>query len=141
SDARSSVETTVSRRTLLDPADRAGVVERLRRVRRESRPAWGKLDAPRMLCHVADSLRIAVGDLPSRPTHNLLSRTLGRALVVNTGLRPPRGKIKTSPEMLTTHPSSWDADLAACVALVDRVAAGTSRAVHPAFGPLTPEEW
>jgi hypothetical protein len=128
-------------RTLLDPADRARLVERLRRLRPESKPAWGKLDAPRMLCHVADTLRIALGELPTRPTHSFLSRTLGRALVVNTRLRAPRGKIDTAPEMMSSRPTSWDADLAACVQLVERVGEGTSRAVHPAFGPLTPEEW
>jgi hypothetical protein len=127
--------------TLLDPNDRARLVERLRCLRPEARPAWGTLDAPRMLCHVADSLRLALGELPARPTHSFFSRTLGKALVVNTRLRPPRGKIKTAPEMLTSRPASWDADLAACVQLVERVGAGTARAVHPTFGPLTPAEW
>src|SRR5262245_15337024 len=127
--------------TLLDPKDRAALVERLRRVRPDARPAWGRLDAPRMLCHVADTLRIALGDLPCKPTHNVVTRTLVKALVVNTRLKAPRGKIETAPEMLTARPTSWDADLAACVALLERVGTGQASAVHPAFGPLTPEEW
>lgn len=127
--------------TLLDRAQRDLVIERLRRVSPQATPAWGRLDAPRMLCHLNDSLRISLGELPCKPQHNIFTRTLGRALVVNTGLKAPRGKIDTAPEMMTTQPTTWDADLAACVQLVERVAAGKATAVHPAFGPLTPEEW
>jgi hypothetical protein len=94
-----------------------------------------------MLCHVADMMRVALSDLPTKPTYSFLSRTLVKSLVVNTGLKPPRGKVQTSPEMLTSRPSSWEADLSACVELVDRVADGTANAVHPAFGPLSPQEW
>ena len=128
-------------RTLLSNADRSIIVQRLRSVRPDARPAWGSLDAPRMLCHIADQMRVAVGDIPTRPVHSFVSRTLVKFLVVNTGVQPPRGRIKTAPEMLTSRPTAWDADLAACVDLAERVGLGTASAVHPAFGPLTPQEW
>jgi hypothetical protein len=131
----------VSLGTLLNHNDRTLIVERLRRVRPEARPAWGSLDAPRMLCHVADQMRVALGDVPTKPRHSFITRTLVKHLVVNTGMQPPRGKVQTSPEMLGSPPSSWEADLSACVQLVDRVAEGTANAVHPAFGPLSSEEW
>jgi len=127
--------------TLLDRTQRDLLIERLRCVSPQAKAAWGRLDAPRMLCHLNDSLRISLGELPCKPQHNLLTRTLGNALVVNTGLKAPRGRIDTAPEMMTTKPTTWDADLAACVQLVERVGAGQAAAVHPAFGPLTPEEW
>lgn len=128
-------------RTLMNNKDCGMILERLRRVRPETRPAWGRLDAPRMLCHVADMMRIALGELPTQPTHSFLSRTLVKSIVVNSGMNPPRGKVQTAPEMLTSRPSSWDGDLSACVELVDRVAGGGAHAVHPAFGPLSAEEW
>jgi hypothetical protein len=127
--------------TLLDDEDRSLLLQRLRRVRPDATPTWGGLTAPRMLCHVADQMRVALGDVPTRPVHTFVSRTLVKHLVVNTGLRPPRGKIKTAPEMLASRPTSWEADLAACVGLAERVGRGTATAVHPAFGPLSPEEW
>jgi hypothetical protein len=127
--------------TLLDDGQRAALLLRLRALRPDSRPLWGRLDAPRMLCHVGDQLRVAVGDLPTRPTGSLLMRTLVKNLVVNTAIRPPRAKIETAPEMLSSQPGEWEADLAACEALVERVAVGECRAVHPAFGPLSPAEW
>jgi hypothetical protein len=94
-----------------------------------------------MLCHVADQMRVALGDVPAEPVHSFLSRTLVKFIVVNTGFKPPRGKIQTAPEMLLSQPESWDTDLAACLELAERVGRGTACAVHPAFGPLTHEEW
>lgn len=127
--------------TMLNDRDRAELLERLRRLRPDARPEWGSLDAPRMLCHVADQMRVALGDVPSRPGHSFLTRTLVKHIVCNTGFKPPRGKIQTAPEMLASRPQSWDADPAACVELAERVGRGSARAVHPAFGPLSPEEW
>ena len=128
-------------RTLLNDEDRSLLIQRLRRVRPDAKPAWGTLNAPRMLCHVADQMRVALGDLPAKPVHTFASRTLIKALVINTGFEPPRGKIQTAPEMLTSQPATWDADLSACVELSARVATGSARAVHPSFGPLSPEQW
>jgi hypothetical protein len=131
----------VPTRTLLNEADRSQLLQRLRRVGPDARPAWGTLDAPRMVCHLADSLRVALGDVPSKPVYTLASRTLLKFVVVNTGLSVPRGKIQTAPEMLASNPAAWEADLAACLGLAERVGAGSARAVHPMFGPLSPEEW
>lgn len=126
---------------MLTNHDRSHLLERLQRLRPEAKAAWGTLDAPRMLCHIADQMRVALGDLPSRPVHTLATRTLLKFLVVNTGMPVPRGKIKTAPEMLNTQPTSWNADLATCLALAEQMGRGEANAVHPAFGPLSPEEW
>ena len=128
-------------RSLLSAEERSDLMRRLRRLTPGTEPAWGTLTAPRMLSHLADQLRVALGDLPARPVHTPVSRTLVKFLVVNTGFEPPRGKIRTAPEMLTSKPGAWDADVSACMQLAERVGAGSARAVHPAFGPLTPEEW
>ena len=128
-------------RTLRNDTDRAQLLERLHRVPRDAKPLWGKLDAHRMLCHTADVMRIALGEIPSKPEHSFFSRTIGKYMVVNTGLQAPRGKIQTAPEMMTSLPKSWDADLATCAELMERVGQGSARAVHPAFGQLSPDEW
>lgn len=128
-------------RTLLNDEDRSRVIERLGRVQPNARPAWGSLDAHRMLCHVADQMRVALGDVPTKPVNTLVTRTLLKFLVVSTSFPVPRGKVQTAPEMLSSQPTSWEADVAACRDLAERVARGSARAVHPTFGPLSPEEW
>lgn len=128
-------------RSLLNSEDRSLALERLQHVAPDARPAWGSLDAPRMLCHVADQMRVALGDVPAAPVHTLASRTLLKFLVVNTGIPPPRGRILTAPEMLQSRPTSWEADRSACADLIARIGRGTACAVHPTFGPLSPAEW
>lgn len=132
---------TVTIGTMLNDTDRAQLLNRLRGVRPDAKPEWGSLDAPRMLCHVADQMRVALGDVPAKPVHSFLTRTLVKFMVVDTGLKPPQGKIQTAPEMLMSQPKSWNTDLAACVELAERVGRGSAHAVHPTFGPLSPEEW
>ena len=96
--------------TLMNPQDRSQLIERLRRVRPDARPAWGTLDAPRMVCHLADGLRIALGELPAKPAHTFASRTLLKFLVVNTGFSPPRTKY--SPPCGTSVPPTKTASAA-----------------------------
>jgi hypothetical protein len=127
--------------TLLDPADREAILERLRRLEPSSHPRWGTLTAQRMVCHLADSLRVGLGDLPTKRVDTFLSRTLLKWLVVYSPVPPPRGKIRTAPEMLTTGPTTWTADVAAVEALIGRMAAAPTGAPHPTFGPLTHGGW
>lgn len=127
--------------TLMKTDDRESLLARLERLRPDSKPAWGTLDAPRLLCHLSDALRVALGELSAVPRHSWLTRTLGKLVVVHTGFQPPPGKVKTAPEMLTSKPASWEADLAVCQQLAARVGSGAARGEHPTFGPLTPEEW
>lgn len=127
--------------TLLNDEDRSLLIQRLQRVLPDAEPAWGALNAPRMLCHAADQMRVALGDLATKSVHTFASRTLLKFLVINTRFEPPRGKIQTAPEMLASQPAAWEADLSACIELAERVGAGEARAVHPTFGPLSPEQW
>jgi hypothetical protein len=127
--------------TLLKTEDREATLARLRQVQPDTPAGWGKLNAPAMLCHLADQLRVALGEIPSERRWTFLQRTLLKWVVVNTGLQPPPGKVQTAPEMLTTRPTTWEADLATCEQLIDRVGKGEARATHPTFGPLNPEEW
>jgi hypothetical protein len=117
------------------------LLDRLDLLRPDAKPAWGKLDAPRMLCHLSDSFRVALGEIPAVPSHNWLTRTLVRFVVVHTGFEAPKAKVRTAPEMLTSSPATWQTDLEACKQLAVRVGSGAANAVHPRFGPLTPEEW
>jgi hypothetical protein len=81
--------------------------QRLQRVRPDAEPAWGTLNAPRMLCHLADQMRVALGDLRTEPVHTFASRRLLKLLVINTGLEPPRGKIQTAPRCACASTLRW----------------------------------
>jgi Protein of unknown function (DUF1569) len=126
--------------TLLNPSDRVTILNRLRKVQPSSQGAWGKLTAPKMLCHLADSLRVALGDAQAKRVDNPVSRTLLKWLVVYSPMSPPKGKVQTAPEMLASAPTTWADDLKTVEKLVERMAHPTS-AVHPFFGPLSHGGW
>jgi Protein of unknown function (DUF1569) len=127
--------------TLLNPKEREAILSRLRRLDPSQQPLWGSLTAPRMICHLGDQLRVAVGDSPTQPTDNLASRTLLKWLVVYSPMRAPPGKVQTAPEMLTTQPSNWSVDFQAVESLIQRLGTTPTQAVHPFFGPLTHRGW
>lgn len=128
-------------RTLLNDEDRNGILARLEKLTPESARRWGTLDAARMLCHVSDALRVALGELPARRTGSLLKRTLVKWLAVDTAFQAPPGRVQTAPEMLSSKPGEWARDLASCRQLIERVGSGDAHAVHPAFGALDAAEW
>lgn len=127
--------------TLLDTADREALVQRLHRLQPSSKPKWGTFTAPRMVCHLADSLRVGLGDVPTKRSDTFLSRTLLKWLVVYSPVSPPPGKIETAPEMLATAPTTWAEDLSALEQLIARVTTTPKTAPHPTFGPLSQDGW
>lgn len=127
--------------TIRNPTDRAAIVGRLQSLTPATQPRWGKFTASRMICHLADSLRVGLGEIPARSHRSWLKQTLGRWLVIHTPLRAPPARVRTLPEMLTTAPGSWEGDLKSCEQLLERIGALTTGAVHPAFGRLSPAEW
>ena len=53
--------------TLCDPPTRDAIHARVDGLDVEQAPRWGKMDARQMVCHVSDQLRVALGDIESRP--------------------------------------------------------------------------
>ena len=100
-------------KTLFNEDERAALARRIDLLQQDSIGQWGKMDAAHMICHVADQLRVALGDIPTSISAPSIFRfRLVRRVVVHW-LPWPKGRIETVPEMLTTSPSEWDDDLSA----------------------------
>ena len=130
-------------RTLLDPQDLDRLVTRIRRLTPDASARWGRLTAPRMVVHLADQLRQALGEIQVRPRRTVLHWPVIRPLVM---YRLPwhRGRIKGSPEIFQTPPSIWSADIATLEGLLARFVNEASRGHwpdHPLFGPMTRDDW
>lgn len=134
-------------RTLARPDDRRALVERLRTVRAESAPRWGRMSAPQMVCHVADALRLITGQKAASRTPGLHERTVLKWFVLYAPLRWPPGVLTTpelDPERGGTCPSGFAADVAQVEELLARVAnapAGLERRGHPVFGRMSHAAW
>jgi hypothetical protein len=127
--------------TILANADRDALMARVRALTPERTPVVGTLTAQRMLCHIADQLAVAVGDIPGQRKDTLITRTLAKVFVLYALLRIPFGKVGTVPEMLTTEPSSWASDIARFESLLSRFTDADHVAPHAAFGPMTHSQW
>lgn len=143
--------------SLFDPQTRNAIHARVDRVAAEHAPHWGRMDAHRMVCHVSDQLRVALGDIQSSPrpigirfgatkvktSPGLLRFGWYRKLIVHR-VPWPKARILSPPEMLTATPTNWRDDVAALHVLIDRVGArdpADEWGVHPWFGPVAGREW
>ncbi len=129
-------------KTLWQPQDLAEIRARIARLPPDARPGWGKMDAGRMVVHLAQQLRIATGDLRCQARKTPLRWFPLKHLVFYV-LPIPRG-VPTAPELLERHPETWEADRAELDAVLDRFVArspGGEWPSHPTFGTMTGKTW
>lgn len=134
-------------RSLFDGAVRADVVARLDRLTPNQRPRWGSLDAPRLLCHLADALRISLGEIDAgAPKPGFMCSRLGRWMAIDSPMPWPKGI--TVPEAFfttPTEPHQFERDRMILRDVILRFAQGPAASakwgVSPAFGALSPQQW
>lgn len=115
------------------------------------------MSAARMVCHVTDHLRLALGDVPVQAA-DLQIRIGGRRIPVGRGMlwfKPsrivmvhwlpwPKGWVGAAPEMLRTTPGEWSADITRLHETIERAGARDAAdewGAHPVFGRLSGREW
>jgi hypothetical protein len=123
--------------TFFDPAHRDALLARFARVAADTPARWGSMDAPRMVAHLADALRMTLGDLECRSKPGPFRIPALRWLIIRA-LPWPKGT-PTAPELLARAPEEWEREVAELRALAARVAergpAGPF-GTHPAFGDM-----
>jgi hypothetical protein len=128
--------------SLRNEKTRNGLIQRLQYLTPETKPQWGKLDAPRLLCHLSDTFDMSLGTL-SVPSHNIKAFQHFPFKHLFLYVVPfPKGA-KAPSELLTTQPGDFESDRKRLFDLIGRLAS-TPRAqgpAHPFFGPLTNDEW
>ena len=134
-------------KTLARPSDKAEILRRLRRVHPGSHRGWGRMSAHQMVCHLADSFRMATGQRPARSDTSLFKRTLLKWVVLYAPLRWPPG-IRTSPEIDQevggTPPVEFTADVAQLETLIELVTlqmGSLEGRPHPLFGRMSDAAW
>jgi len=130
-------------KSLLDPACRDRLLARFRRLSPDAPPRWGRLTAPQMLAHVADQMRYTLGEYRVTLRRGVLRWPPAKQALMYW-LPWPKGRIKGSPEMFLTPPTTWSGDLVTFESLLDRFVARTAATgwpEHPFFGSMTRESW
>ena len=65
-------------KTIFDEHTRTGLLERLDRLDPGAKPRWGTMTPHRMLCHLTDSLRVGLGELPAKRKPGPLATPVAR---------------------------------------------------------------
>ena len=116
--------------------------ERLRALVWNNPAQWGKFTAPKMVCHLADSLRMAMGELAVEPKRLPIRYPPLKQLIIYVAPFPKSAP--TAPELLTREPREWANDVADVQGLLARAAAARTTDTwpeHPAFGKLSKRAW
>jgi hypothetical protein len=103
---------------------------------------WGDFSAAKMICHLADSLKMAMGDLKVAPKRLPIRYTPLKQLIIYVAPFPK--SVPTAPELLVRQPREWASDVSDVQDLLAR--AGSARTTdtwpeHPAFGKLSKRAW
>ncbi len=128
--------------SLRKQAIRNSLTQRLLSLTPETRPQWGKFDAPRMICHLADSFAMALGEISTQSANKKAFQRFPMKHLILYVLPWPKGT-PTAPELLATEAGEFDRDRQRVVEMMERVAAAPRGMgpEHPFFGPLDNEEW
>jgi hypothetical protein len=128
--------------TLFNPSERQKMAARIAQLTPESRPLWGSMNASQVQTHLADQLRLALGDLACKSKKTPFRYPPLRELIVYI-LPWPKG-VPTAPELLATSPAEWEKDREALLGQIERFGTrtrGGSWPEHPAFGRLSGRAW
>jgi hypothetical protein len=129
-------------KTMWQEATRNELADRVSRLTPAGAPRWGRLSAPRMMAHIVDSLKMAVGELDV-PSKNLPLRYPPFKQLVIYWLPFPKNA-PTAPELIARTAIDWELEVRLLMQLVDRFVARTPDGPwprHPAFGAMTGRAW
>lgn len=142
----------MAKRNLANPADKQQIVVRLQKIQPSTPRLWGKMTAAQMICHLADSFRVTMGQKPWSTerisvTPIPMPDWFVKWVAFELPMRWPRGT-PTRPEVDAekdgTRPGALSEDVRELVGLMDRFTR-TPRDFewqpHPIFGPMTESEW
>jgi uncharacterized protein DUF1569 len=129
-------------KTMWDGEAQREVCDRVARLVPDRKAEWGRMSAPQMVCHLSESLKMALGELPVAPKNVPIRYPPLKQILIY--LAPFPKNVPTAPELLVRSPGDWSEDVADLQSLVERFAARRGAGQwpdHPAFGRLSERAW
>lgn len=130
------------RKSIFQAASRAELQQRLAHLAPDRAPLWGKMNAPKMVVHLSDALKMALGELPVKQKKLPLRFPVIKHLAIYV-LPWPKGT-PTAPELLARAPEAWNGEIVTLSALLEKFStrsANDSWPRHPAFGKMSGRLW
>lgn len=131
-------------RSLRDRGGRSAILDRLAHLTPDHPRRWGKMEFGQLLPHLADGLRMALGEKKSTGTPK---RGLRAMLFRNFAIHRfpwPEGKIQSPPGAFQTPSLGWEQDRTTLLGLIERFAVAPPDQLateHPSFGRMRPRDW
>lgn len=119
--------------------DRRELVERIERLSPDMQPLWGQMDAPMMLAHLGDWIRMSTGELRTAP-RKLILRYPGVKHAIIKWLPFPKG-VPTAPELVSRKTCDWATERAFVCEQLSSFETLKLLPAHPAFGNLSRDLW
>jgi hypothetical protein len=117
--------------------------DRVDRLSADRTGQWGRMSPQQMVCHLSESLKMALGELRVAPKRLPLRYPPLKQFVVYVASFPKNAP--TAPELIVAAtPQPWSDDVATLRTLIDRFTARASASEwpdHPAFGRLSGRAW
>ena len=128
--------------SIWDPAVRADLTRRAQGLTPAHTAKWGEFSVAGMMAHLNDATRMTLGELQVKAKAPPFLRLAPvRYLLIHVLPMPKRAP--TAPELLArTSSADLAAEQATFAQLLDRLGQATTLAgAHPAFGPMTRNDW
>ncbi len=130
-------------RSVLIERDREALGRRIDSLTPASSARWGRMTVDRMLAHLCQSARMALGELPVKPREKRAFQVFPLKHLILYVLPFPKGA-PTAPELLAAPPAPVEDEKRALLDLLARLGRWPREGAaptHPLFGPLSRPEW
>src|SRR5471030_1036541 len=129
-------------KSIWQPEARREITDRVGTLAWDRRAEWGRFTAPKMICHLADSLKMAMGDLKVASKRLPIRYPPLKQLIIYA--LPFPKSAPTAPALLVRQPAAFTDDIADVQLQLARAASSRSTDAwpeHPAFGKLSKRAW
>jgi hypothetical protein len=132
-------------KSLFDQAAKNEIIERINRLKPDSKAEWGKMNASQVLAHLSQSILTSSGELKlKRKFIGVLLGGLFKKLVIGND-KPFRKSSPTDKSFIITGERNFEQEKTKLISLLEKFSkAGPGEITtepHPFFGKMTPAEW
>ena len=128
--------------TMHSEIDRRVLKERARRLTADTVAQWGKMNAPQMVAHLTNAMRMATGDLAVQgKRHPARLFPLKQLLIY---VLPMPKNLPTAKELISRAPEPFNGEVESFSAALDDFASRPADYAwprHPLFGAMSRRDW
>ncbi|MCF8414367.1 MAG: DUF1569 domain-containing protein [Melioribacteraceae bacterium] len=132
-------------KNILNKKDQELIFDRLNKLSKDQKAHWGKMNVQEAVCHMADQIRLGVGEIKTADEKVLPAIVKHLVLL---GVPAPKGKVETFPELKQgvkgTKPTGLNEDIKTLISLIENFDSSFGNAAsrkHAAFGDLSKSQW